>query len=70
MLITPDETVIFLGSKTNRRTINYAHYIMCCEQRKAEKLDPAAMFVIGNAEKQVASYPFDEFEKLVKKSKE
>lgn len=43
--------------------MNYAQCIICCEQRKTEKLDPAVMFVIGNAEKQVASYPFDEFEK-------
>ena len=65
--ITPDEIVIVLGSETNRRTINYAHCIMYCEQIKAEKLDPAVMFVIGSAEKRVASYPFDEFEKLLRR---
>jgi hypothetical protein len=45
--ITQDETIIVLGSETDRRTINYAHCVTYLEQKNAARLTLPRLFLFS-----------------------
>jgi hypothetical protein len=63
--ITPDETIIVLGSETGRRTINTAHCVTYLEQKNAARFTPPRLFLCSIEGSPAQSYFF--LIKLVKR---